>query len=121
MMPPIFQTLKATAAVTALLGTKPLRFYPWGQAPQNPTKPYATYGVFNGNPENYLDRTPDIDNMGTQIDIWATTGKSCDDCFIALRDALEPLGHMITFQSATKDPETQLYTARMEFDFWTPR
>lgn len=118
MMSPVFNILNNSAPVKALLGTSPLRVFPWGQAPPNSVKPYATYGVFNGNPENYLDCPADIDRLGTQIDIWASSGRSCEDCFNAIRTALEGIGHLIGFQSALRDSETQLYTARMEFDFW---
>lgn len=121
MIPHVFQTLNSSSAVKALFGSKPLRIFPWAQAPEKVTKPYATYAIFNGDAENYLGNLPDIDRQGTQFDIWAENGKSCEDCFIALRDALEPLGHMVSFQQAVKDAETQLYNARLEFDFWTPR
>lgn len=121
MNPPLFITLSNTPAVTALLGVSPLRVYPWGEAPQNSPRPYATYGVYNGLSENYLDRVPDIDNLGTQIDIWAETGVSCNACFVAIRDAIEPIAHVTGFQAAIKDEETQLYHSRLEVDFWTPR
>lgn len=122
MNPEIFPILKNTPAVMALLGSGGvLRFYPYADAPQNATKPYATYGVYNGNPENYLDRVPDIDNMGTQIEIWADNSTQCEAIFTVLRDTLEPLGHMTNFASTRRDFETQLYNARMEFDFWVKR
>lgn len=121
MMPPVFPILNGNSAVKALLGSQPLRVYPWGQAPQNVARPYVTYGVYNGQPENQLDPTPQIDNIGTQIDIWGDSAKSCHDCFVAIRDALEPLAHMTTYQAQEKDSETQLFRARMEFDFWIQR
>lgn len=121
MISPVFAALNASAPVKALLGSKPLRLFPWGAAPENVTKPYATYGIFNGSPENYLGNLPDIDRQGTEINIWASTGKDCEDCYNAIKAVLEPLGHLLNFQLSIKDPETQLYTARMEFDFWTPR
>lgn len=117
----VFPILNADSAVKALLGSKPLRVYPWGQAPQNVQHPYATYGVFSAQPENTMDTEPQIDNQGTQIDIWAHTAKSCDECFVAIRNALESSGHMINFQMSVRDNETQLFTSRMEFDFWTAR
>lgn len=118
---PIFLILKANAAVTALLGVKPLRVYPWGDAPERQVKPYATYGTFSGTPENYVDKTPDIDSLGTQIDIWADTVQSCEAVFAAIRDALEPHAHITNFQGSVRDTETNLYNARLELDFWQPR
>lgn len=121
MNPDIFPILNANTAVKALLGSNPLRFYPYARAPQNVVKPYAVYNVYNGNPENYLDRVPDIDNKGTQIDIYATTSESVENVFTALRDALEPQGHMTSFSTPALDADTNLYTGRMEFDFWDGR
>lgn len=121
MNPEIFPILNASVAVKSVLGSNPLRFYPWGRAPQNVAKPYAVYGVYNGNPENYLNQVPDIDNKGTQIDLYAVTGESAQAVFIALRDALEPYGHMTSFSTPALDADTNLYTGRMEFDFWDER
>lgn len=119
--PSLFTILNASTSVKALLGSAPLRVYPWGRAPQNAALPYATYGVFNGNPENYLGQVPDIDNAGTQVNIWAKTGASCDACFLAVRNALEPNAHMTSFATPDLDAETDLYTARLDFDFWEAR
>lgn len=121
MIPKIFPILAAAPAVTNHFGTNPTRIFPYGQATQATAKPYATYGVFNGNPENMMDKIPEIDNMGTQIDVWAITAESCKDAATAIRNTLEPLNHMTSFQSAEKDVETQLYRCRLEFDVWQGR
>lgn len=121
MNPDLFPILNANVAVKALLGSSPLRVYPWGRAPNNVVKPYAVYGVYNGNPENYLDRVPDIDNKGTQIDIYGVKGEDVENCFIAIRDALEPFAHMTSFSTPDRNTETNLYEGRMEFDFWDYR
>ena len=121
MMPDIYSKLMASSAVTTLMGSPKPRIYPWSGVPQNAAKPYATYGVYNGNPQNFLDQAPDMDNKGTQIDIWADTAASASACFAAIRDVLEPIGHMLSFSGVNKDAETQLYNARMEFDFWEAR
>lgn len=121
MISPVFEALNASSVVKSLLGNKPLRVFPWGEAPQNVAKPYVTYGVVNGTPQNNLDCPPRIDQLGTDIDIWALTGRSCEDCYKAIRDVLEPLGHMTRFHSLIRDPETKLYNIKLEFDFWTGR
>lgn len=118
---PIFNILKNVPAVTALLGTDPVRIYPWGRAPQNPTKPYAVYAVYNAIPENYLGQRPDIDNKGTQINVYGDTSDSVDACFKAIRDALEDHAHMTAFSSPDREAETNLYSCRLEFDFWDER
>lgn len=121
MNPAIFPILKDNATVKLLLGSNPVRFYPWNRAPQNVTKPYAVYSVYNAIPENYLNGRPDIDNKGTQINIYAQTAKSLQDCFVAIRDALEPYGHMTNFSTPDLDSDTDLFSCRMEFDFWDER
>lgn len=121
MIADIFPLLAANPAVTALVGTNPVRIFPFANAPQETEKPYVTYGTYNGIPQNYLDRVPDVDNLGTQINIWAESANDCLDLSIAIRDTLEPYGHMTSFQSLTRDPETQLFTAQLEFDFWKNR
>lgn len=121
--PSAFEILNDSIPVKVLLGAQPLRIYPWGEAPHRDelVKPYATYLVYNAIPENFLGETPDIDNHGTQFDVYAEDGQSCESCFRAIRDALEPYAHMTNFSLPFRDPATQLYTARLEFDFWEPR
>lgn len=121
MIPPVFDILKASTAVKALVGNNPVRVFPFGSAPQNVTRPYATYSVFNGQPENYLDQVPDIDNMGTQIDVWADSVSSCEAVSVAIRNALEPSAHMTSFSGNDRDPETRLFHCRMDFDFFEGR
>lgn len=121
MNPDLFPILDASVDVKLRFGANPLRIYPWDRAPENPRKPYAVYGVYNANPENYLDSVPDIDNKGTQIQIYADTGDSCEKCYKAIRDTLEPHAHMLSFSTPSLDTNTNLYVARMEFDFWESR
>lgn len=121
MNPSLFTILNNNPAVKALLGTSPLRVYPFGQVDQNTPKPYAAYSVYNGNPENYLGEVPDIDNMGTQVDVYAQTGVSASACAKAIRDAIEPFAHMTSFSTPARDAQTQLYSCRLEFDFWENR
>lgn len=121
MNPDLFPILMASSAVTALLGTTPLKVYPWGRAPQNVQVPYAVYGVYNGNPENYLDTIPDIDNKGTQVDIYDDDPLRCEQIATAIRDAVEPFAHMTSFSTPDRESETDYYSCRLEFDFWENR
>lgn len=121
LVPPVFEYVKDVAAVKLLFGVNPMRVYAFGRAPQAPRLPYAVYVSFNSNPENYLGNLPDIDSKGTQIEIFAKDDISLNDCFIALRNALEPRGHMTNFQVLDKEPGTDYFSARMEFDFWDER
>lgn len=119
--PKIFPILNANAGVKTLLGTNPLRFFPWAEAPQSPVKPYAVYSVYSGVPENYLGDLPDMDRKSTQIDIFAESGGSCNSCFIAIRNALESYGHMVGFNTPVLDKDTKLYRATLDFEFLEDR
>lgn len=117
----LFQILNNSIQVKLHLGANPLRVYPHGRAPENVKKPYAAYSLYSGVPENYLGNTPDIDNKGTQIDIYSETAEKLELCFNAVRDALENHAHMTNFSTPDQDSETKLFSVRMEFDFWDAR
>lgn len=119
--PQLFTLLNASVQVKLNLGANPLRVYPWDRAPENVKKPYAVYAIYNGLPENYLAGRPDIDNKGTQINIYADSAESLEKCFIAVRDALELHAHMTNFSTPAQDADTNLFSCRMEFDFWQSR
>jgi len=134
MNPDLFPILYASTTVKMLLGTTPpvidsagdadygvLRVFPYGKAPEGVVLPYCVYGVINAQPENYLDKVPDVDSMRTQVSIYAKTESSLSSCYTAIRDALEPSAHMISFVTPDIDADTELYSCRMEFDFWHDR
>lgn len=120
MNPSIFEILDDNIDVKEVLG-QPLRVYPWNRAPENSKNPYVTYGIFNGNPENYLSDIPDIDNKGTQVNIYSNDPHECEEVAIKVRDAIEPFAHMTSFSTPDRDADTNLYSCRLEFDFWEGR
>ena len=61
MYAPIFALLRAAAGVTSIIGSAPCRAYPFGNAPDQVTKPYITWQAVGGSPENYLKDSPNID------------------------------------------------------------
>lgn len=122
--PRIFQIIAADAACIALLGSSPTRFFPAGQSNKQQPTPYATYGVFNATPQNYLDKPADMDQKGTQIDIYGKTAADVSDVFDAIREALEPVDNKIfvtNYATPDRDGETGLYHARLEVDVWESR
>lgn len=112
----LFEIIKSNMDVTALIGEEPVRFFPWGAAPQGVALPYAVYGVISATPENYVGTNPDIDTNSYQIDIYAKTGASCEEVFAAIRGAVQEQGYVINFQKQVLDPETRLYTSRIDLD-----
>lgn len=124
MIPPVFQILSVDPTAIMYLGGdsgQPMRVFPFGEAPEKTLLPYVTYTIFSGIPQNTIDKTPQIDNLGTQIDIWAKTANSALDVAAAVRDALEPYAHMVGLGSTLRDPDTKNYRVRLDFDFFTER
>jgi len=121
MNPNIFSILNASTTVKAIFGSNPLRVYPWGMAPENCEKPYATYLVFSGSPANTLGENPTVDNLGTQIDVWAENGSAAVSGAEAIRDALQSTGYMLSFAFEPPDEDTNLYRQRMDFNFFEAR
>ncbi len=72
MAAPVYATLIASGAVTALVST---RIYP-DAAPQDSAKPYITFSDVGGIANNYLGDVPGIDNPVVQIEITALTSAS---------------------------------------------
>ena len=114
MTPSIFPLVAADAGVTALLGTAPVRFWPFGQAPQNPAHPYAVWQVVGGSPENNLDCPPDVDRLTVQIDIYGGESAPAINAAVAIRNAIEPRAHVTSYRGQSREPETMLY--RVSFD-----
>jgi hypothetical protein len=129
MYPPIFPTIKASAAVRALIGSgasgaDPVRFYQFGMAPQKVVKPYAVWQRVGGSPENYLDRVPDMDSLPLQVDVYASEQQGAEvarNVVVALRDAIEPVAHITAWLGESQDPETQNYRSSFQVDWWVPR
>lgn len=117
MFPPVFQICAASAAVTALIGTNPVRLYPFGEAPQGVVYPYAAWQLVTGTPENYLGDLPDADNFTVQIDVYADTAASARNVAKALRDAIEPVAYVVAWRGESKDAETKRYRYSFDVDW----
>ncbi|MFL1404182.1 DUF3168 domain-containing protein [Marinobacter sp. M1N3S26] len=121
MFPPIFQICAGNAAVTNLLGTVPTRLFPFGEAPQGVTLPYAVWQTVSGGPENYLGQRPDMDLFMLQVDVYADTASDARSTAQALRDALEGHAHITGWRGDGRDDETNHYRYSFDLDWWTPR
>lgn len=121
MYPPIFETVAADSNVQTNIGTSPCRFYPFGEAPQNVQKPYAVWQFVTGRPENYLNQVPDIDSMSIQVDVYAATASDARDVAQALRDAIEPHAHIISWRGEDRDEDTRNYRVSFDVDWLVSR
>ncbi|MEW6462933.1 MAG: DUF3168 domain-containing protein, partial [Pseudomonadota bacterium] len=98
MFAPIFKVCSASSQVTALLGAAPTRLYPFGEAPQGVTYPYAVWQSVGGAPENFLAGRPDADNYTTQVDVYAESAASAREVAKALRDAVELDAYVVAWR-----------------------
>lgn len=121
MYPPVFALAVAAPAVTALLGTNPTRLYPFGEAPQGVTKPYAVWQLVGGVPENYLGNVPDTDSYSVQIDVYADRASTARQVAEALRDAYEPKAYVANWNGESRDPDTNNCRISFDVDFITMR
>lgn len=109
-----------TTAIKALIGDPP-RAAPAGAEEHEGEKPYITWQIVSGTAQNYLAEAPDMDDYRIQFDLYAKTDAGSWQLLRALREALEPHGHEVSFNLDLRDPETQLYRKSVDFEFWLPR
>lgn len=121
MYPPIFAVCAADAAVLALLGSAPVRLYPFGEAPQGVALPYAVWQTVNGSPENYLGGRPDMDQFTLQVDVYGSGIDSVRNAASALRYAIEPVAHIVSYGGEGRDPDTKNYRYSFTVDWWVNR
>ena len=120
-LPPVFTTLKNDTNVTQYIGTNPTRCYLFGTAPQGAAEPYVVWHLPSSVPENHLDRLPVVDFDRVQLDVYAVDPLDCLNLCAAIRDALEPLGHMVLKLDMGKEEPENLHRWILQFNFWTAR
>lgn len=116
----IYEIAKANSQVKALLGGKP-RFYGFGEAPPQVTKPYAVWQLVGGFPENLLAGAPNEDTFTVQIDAYADSDVKSREVGIALRTALELSGYVTGYNFEGREPETRLYRFSFTMEFMASR
>lgn len=119
--------VKDDASVQAVLGSEPMRFWPFGEGDETPLHNpdqrvvYATWQTAVGLPQNTLSGRPSMDQYRIQIDVWAPKASDADSAADVLRDALEPHGYQVSTNPEGRDPETRLYRVSFDFEFWQSR
>jgi hypothetical protein len=121
MTPPIFDTCSTDSTVLGIFGSDPVRLFGWGLAPQGVAKPYAVWQVITGSPENYITNLPDMDQFTVQVDVYAQTAADAREGAQALRDAIEPVAHVVGWRGESREPETQLYRYSFDVDWFVSR
>ena len=124
MLPQVFQTLKASSAVKAIVGTNPPRIWKKRVPPSIPRPirdAYIVWFLVGGDPENQLSGTPPVDRMVIQVDNWHAKQEGVEALALAARDAIEPIAHMTQILLDEHDPEVDLFRISLQFDFWVDR
>lgn len=102
----LFALVKASPACVALLGSNPVRFFEFGQAPQLEQTPYATFQHITGSPYNVLTGPAVADHITTQIDVWADSSAECKAIANAIRGAIENNCHVTSWLGTNKEGNT---------------
>ena len=118
MFPPVFETLYANNAVRTIVGD---RIGAHGEIEQTAGRPYITWQVIVGSPENTLGDLPPIDLVQIQINCLHSTDAGIRALAAAVRDAIEPHAHVTGIPVDQRDPETRLYWVAIQADWWLPR
>lgn len=121
MLPALFPLLANDSDVASLVGASPARVYRHGEAPQNVVRPYVTWFVASGTPANALDEAPWIDEYSVQVDCWSDSDAEVEQLATFVRDAIEPVAHMISIGPNGRDPDTMRFRIGMTFTFWRGR
>ncbi|MGX1946180.1 tail completion protein gp17 [Raoultella ornithinolytica] len=121
MIAPIFTVCAASQAVKGLLGTNPVRLYPFGMQDDKIVYPYAVWQNIDGSPENYLNQRPDTDRYSLQIDVYGDTSADVIAVARALRDAIEGKAYITRWGEQSRDPETLRYRYSFDVDWITKR
>ena len=122
MLPNLFPLLNASAAVTAIIGSTPMRFYRHGSAPQDVIAPYVTHWTVSMQPQNNLSNAPYADDSRVQISCWSnntgTGSLGVETLAAAVRAAIEPTWHILSIRDVGRDPETQRYRIDLDVQVW---
>ncbi|HDX9181982.1 TPA: DUF3168 domain-containing protein [Klebsiella michiganensis] len=121
MIAPIFSVCAASQAVKDLLGTNPVRLYPFGIQDDNIVYPYAVWQNIDGSPENYLNQRPDADRYSLQIDIYGNTEVDVMAVAHALRDAIEGKAYITRWGEQSRNDSTMKYRYSFDVDWISTR
>lgn len=114
MYPKIFEMVKNDPGVIQQLGQNPVRFFPFGSAPQDTNATYAVWQTISGNPGNILKGRPKIDEWSVQIDVYGKTVDNVRKAAYAIIYAIEEQTYITSIRGEERDAESKFY--RYSFD-----
>lgn len=127
MTAPVVSLLLADGAVTAIIGSAPMRCYAAGHIPDTATPnsnlPCVSWQTIAGMPLNYLASAPAMDYVRVQVNCWALTMAAAIALFRAVRDALIDGGSNVqeSDNGDSFEADTLRYGYSGDFTFWVRR
>ncbi|EPH2438786.1 tail completion protein gp17 [Citrobacter freundii] len=118
MIAPIFPVCASSPEVTALLGSNPVRIYPFGIQDDNVVYPYAVWqNLPGGGSENYLNQRPDADKFSLQVDVYADTADEAMLAAQAIIYAIELKANIVRYGPQDRDESTLKYRYSFDVDW----
>jgi hypothetical protein len=118
----VFELALASSEVVRLLKKGgSLKVFGFGEAPEQQKPPYAVWQRVGGTPENKLAGVPDEDTFTMQIDAYGNSEDEGRAVGIALRDAFEPAGYVISYNFEGREPITRFYRYSFTVEFMVSR
>lgn len=118
---PFFSLCYASDQVKALLGSSPMRVYPFGVQDDNVVYPYFVWQNVSGMPANYLNTRPNNDNFTIQVDGYSNDWTTLEPAIAAIRDAVEGDAYIVRWGDQTYDSETKVYRYSFDVEFYQAR
>lgn len=121
--PKIFEKVSLDQNVKNILGTNPLRFYPFGQSPQQIAKTglYAVWQTTSGNPQNTLHCPPKSDIFFIQIDVYGDKIDDVRNAATALIEAIQKFAWVDGFNGEDFDFTTKRHRYSFNCTLIQPR
>lgn len=115
MIPPIYSMLAASSAVTAIVAD---RIGACGQALPDESRPYITWAIITGAPDNTLDAGPQpSDRYTVQIDAWHTSEPGLRALAAAARAAVELECVVTALGPSDRDDVTGMLHYQIQLDY----
>lgn len=118
MLPNVYQILRSNATIVSTVAT---RIYRHGSAPQDVVKPYITWVLSSGNPENNVSGAPCSDKDTVQIDCWSESDTQVETLAYAVRQALDNNLIVNRIVMNMRESDTKLYRIALEADIIASR
>jgi hypothetical protein len=122
IVPPVFDLLNLSA-VTALVGTNPVRVFQDECPLQPPVYPYIVWSIVSGIPSTTFE-LPGFDNRRIQVDCYVMTKpKDAEALGNAARNAIENDGEnvLVSENGGGRDPDTKAFRDSRDYSIWVER